>query len=166
VRTILTVLLQVLCFAWFAAGCYSGDGGGDGSNGGGSAGECANISGSWTIEQHCEADLVGGPVEVTQSGCDIEADWGGGPLAPGSLEGKTVTIYVAGGDSDTGVVGTTGSSAAGGAAPLPADGTAGGAATVSDGSDGSGGLTCTGTVGATSITVDCEPDPCHVVLAR
>ena len=45
----------------------------DDSDGGSDASlpQCVDISGSWTIEEHCQADLVGDEVVVAQDGCDF-----------------------------------------------------------------------------------------------
>lgn len=50
------VALAVVC----SAGCGSG-----GSE------KCANIAGTWTIADHCESDVVGDQVPVSQNGCSI-----------------------------------------------------------------------------------------------
>ena len=57
---------------------------GEGGDGAG-AGACVNISGSWSITEHCIPSMVGSPATVTQSGCAITTDWGGSAPATGTI---------------------------------------------------------------------------------
>ena len=38
---------------------------------GGDEGDCPDVSGSFTITQHCEADFVGDTLSMTQTGCEL-----------------------------------------------------------------------------------------------
>ncbi len=57
---------------------------------GSSVGDCIDMTGAWTISQHCETDLVGMTVNITQNECNISmgapfTGWTGAVNANGSL---------------------------------------------------------------------------------
>jgi hypothetical protein len=63
--------LRFATLAFLACSCGSSDSGkNDGSGGGASAG-CPNLSGAWTITEHCMADLLGKPVVISANGCNL-----------------------------------------------------------------------------------------------
>lgn len=66
----------------------SGNQGGVPATGGVAPQGCADVSGTWTIDQHCEADMVGDDFDVSQSGCALTVPavgWTGTVTAAGGL---------------------------------------------------------------------------------
>lgn len=73
-------VVLMLC-AVCVIGCGDDDGGGAGTSGSGGSGggdqdsgggNCPNLAGSWTIDEHCGgAPLIGMTVPVTQDGCEF-----------------------------------------------------------------------------------------------
>lgn len=39
--------------------------------------ECPDVSGPWTVREHCSQDMIGLVSTITQDGCSISSDWGG-----------------------------------------------------------------------------------------
>jgi hypothetical protein len=63
-------LIVVSCvFATLACGDDSNDSAGGAAGSGGQA--CPDLSGKWTVSNHCTSLLVGMEVIVTQNGCDV-----------------------------------------------------------------------------------------------
>jgi hypothetical protein len=42
---------------------------------------CQDVSGSWKITDHCEEEMIGDIVNVFQSECEIESEWGADNLS-------------------------------------------------------------------------------------
>ena len=95
---------------------------GSGNAGGADNGSCPDLSGEWTLTEHCESSFVGMTLKVTENAC--------------------VLSFAAPFDAFSGSV------------------TAAGKITLS------GPQSCTGTATATSVSMNCTPDPCPVKLAR
>lgn len=52
--------------------------------------DCADLSGDWTIDQHCESVFVGDSLKLNQNGCEFDMDepfpdFGGTISADGSI---------------------------------------------------------------------------------
>ena len=95
---------------------------GGGNSGGASNASCPDVSGEWTLTDHCEAAYIGMTLNVTENAC--------------------VLSFAAPFDAFSGSV------------------TSGGKITLS------GPQSCTGTATATSVSMNCTPDPCPVKLSR
>jgi len=56
-------VVSLVCFVLVACGSDDDDSSANGN--------CPNVSGSWTVSEHCDASLVGKKADVTQTGCNL-----------------------------------------------------------------------------------------------
>jgi len=65
-------VISVLCTACSDSSDAASNGGSGGNGAGGASnGACPDISGKWTVSEHCESSLVGMTLDVTEKDCAL-----------------------------------------------------------------------------------------------
>jgi len=91
------IWVLLLLFVFALIGCSQDDDDDDSADD--DSASCPDVSGTWTLTEHCEADLIGSALEIVQVGCDLTEF--------GTWEGWTGTVEPDGSTQWSGNAGTT-----------------------------------------------------------